>query len=159
MKLQSASCAILLALTTVFLATVPTLAHHPHEDHDLQRLTVYVKKLDNLTYDQFYDHWINVHAQKVGPWVVKNGLRGYTQVALFLNLRPSWQRADRPCKYHTRPELKAQWPGSTVPYDGFATFDLKNVSQFFNAVVQDPYYVEVIRPDELTFLDESASGQ
>ena len=47
---------------------------------DLQRVSFFIKKRPDLTYDQFYDYWFNKHAPKVAPWVISKGFTNYRQV-------------------------------------------------------------------------------
>lgn len=48
-------------------------------DKSIQIIT-YIRRRRDLTREQFYDHWENVHAPNVIPWAEKHGIRRYQQV-------------------------------------------------------------------------------
>jgi hypothetical protein len=40
----------------------------------------FLKKRPDITHEQFYSHWENVHGPLVKPWMEKHGFVSYTQV-------------------------------------------------------------------------------
>ena len=40
----------------------------------------FLKKRPDITHEQFYNHWENVHGPLVKPWMEKHGFVSYTQV-------------------------------------------------------------------------------
>lgn len=40
----------------------------------------YLKKKPDMTLEEFYNHWVNVHGPLVKPWMEKHGFLSYTQV-------------------------------------------------------------------------------
>lgn len=44
----------------------------------------FIRRRPDLTEEQFYDYWRNVHAPKIAYWSKKHGLIGYTQVDIPL---------------------------------------------------------------------------
>ena len=169
MRLTNLFRTAIVAVCILVVATLASPTAKPDgKDKGLLRLLVFVKKQPDLTYDQFYDHWINVHAPKVAPWIVKHNIKTYTQVCLVSQpsaiLIPSSETQSPERKstngmvkqIHTRPEIKAQWSNASFEFDGVAEFEFTDLNLFFGAVV-DPYYAQVIAPDEDTFLDKSGS--
>jgi hypothetical protein len=52
------------------------------KQHYIQIIT-YIRRRRDLTPEQFYDHWENVHAHKVIPWAEKHGILSYQQVLTY----------------------------------------------------------------------------
>ncbi len=48
------------------------------------RLLGFVKRRPDLSEEDFYKHWKDVHAPLVAPWALKHGVTGYTQVCVAL---------------------------------------------------------------------------
>ena len=48
----------------------------------VMRFTVFAKRRDDLTPEQFYEHWEKVHAPLTAPWLVKHKVLAYSQVPL-----------------------------------------------------------------------------
>ncbi|KAH7079974.1 hypothetical protein BKA63DRAFT_505402 [Paraphoma chrysanthemicola] len=48
-------------------------------------------------------------------------------------------------------------PTTPIEFDGIAMFLVPSLKQFTDAF-QDPYYIEVIEPDEKAFLDKAGPG-
>lgn len=44
-------------------------------------MIAFIKRRPDLTEEQFYNHWRNIHAPKIAYWAKKNGIIGYTQVS------------------------------------------------------------------------------
>jgi hypothetical protein len=49
-------------------------------EQDCIQILTYIRRRRNLTSEQFYDYWENVHAPKVIPWAEKHGIIRYQQV-------------------------------------------------------------------------------
>jgi hypothetical protein len=46
------------------------------------RIIGFIKRRPDLTEEQFYKHWENIHGPLVAPWAVKHGIISYSQVCL-----------------------------------------------------------------------------
>ncbi|RDB30769.1 putative decarboxylase tpcK [Hypsizygus marmoreus] len=97
----------------------------------------YVKRLPSLTPEEFYKYWETVHAPLVVPWVLKHGITDYRQV-------------------HTPQSLRSALTPSAMEYDGYGQLTAQSLEDI-QAALQDPYYAEVIEPDERRFIDKSAA--
>lgn len=51
-----------------------------------QYLIGFIKRRPDLTQEQFYNYWRNVHAPKIAHWAKKHGITGYTQVSIFTTI-------------------------------------------------------------------------
>lgn len=51
-----------------------------------QYLIGFIKRRPDLTQEQFYNYWRNVHAPKIAYWAKKHGITGYTQVSIFTTI-------------------------------------------------------------------------
>jgi hypothetical protein len=141
------------------------------------RIIGFIKRRPDLTEEQFYEHWGNIHGPLVAPWAVKHGIISYSQVRLvyrntmrvpdtalphyvphllFYDQRPLTMGM----QVHTNSELRAQWSAMLAPgqnsfdFDGAGFMEVKSHEQFLTAC-QDPYFHEVILKDELNFLDKT----
>jgi hypothetical protein len=47
---------------------------------DCIQILIYIRRKRDLTPEQFYNHWEDVHAHKVIPWAEKHGMIRYQQV-------------------------------------------------------------------------------
>lgn len=124
----------------------------------------YLKKKPGLTLEEFYDHWENVHAPLVKPWMEKHGFVSYTQAS---RLSPSHQSdyTDPGSKVHSTSLL--QQTGITrigpqtsglnplLEYDGTAVIEAPSLDVLTTAF-EDEYYKTVIAPDEDRFIDKPA---
>ncbi|KAI1268324.1 EthD domain-containing protein [Xylariaceae sp. FL1019] len=102
----------------------------------------FIKRKPELTVEQFYDHWANVHGPLVKPWAQRFGLIGYTQV----HLKPELNTVAP-----IGPESKEESP--LAGYDGCAIMEISNFDQFAEAF-KDDYYVNQIAADEAKFIDK-----
>ena len=98
------------------------------------RMTVFVRRREGMTHDEFLEHWRTRH----GPLIA-----GEPTLARHLVRYEQHARADVP-----------DWAG-TVGYDGvavqvFASFDA------FLAFLNEPAYAELVAPDEGRFLDRAS---
>ncbi|KAF1944606.1 hypothetical protein EJ02DRAFT_432198 [Clathrospora elynae] len=100
----------------------------------------------------FYEHWENVHALKVIPWAEKHGIRRYQQMHASGSMVPIAATASAPNALS-----KSALPTTPIEFDGIAIFLVPSLKQYTSAF-NDPYYIEVIEPDEGEFLDRAGPG-
>ncbi|RFU75920.1 hypothetical protein TARUN_6323 [Trichoderma arundinaceum] len=100
----------------------------------------FIRRRPDLTEEQFYDHWRNVHAPKIAYWSKKHGITGYTQIHTSSALR--------------QPLAAMPLPLVVMDFDGAVIWEIPSLEHFLNAF-SDPYYLNVILPDEDNFLDKS----
>ncbi|KAL6879929.1 EthD domain-containing protein [Trichoderma longibrachiatum] len=105
-----------------------------------QYLIGFIKRRPDLTQEQFYNYWRNVHAPKIAYWAKKHGITGYTQVHTSNVLRQSLTSTPLPI--------------TVMDYDGAVIWEISSLKHYMSAFA-DPYYVNVIAPDEHNFLDKS----
>lgn len=43
----------------------------------------FLKKRPDISHEQFYHHWQNIHGPLVKPWMEKHGFLSYTQVSCY----------------------------------------------------------------------------
>lgn len=138
-------------------------------EHNYIQIVTYIRRKQTLTPDQFYGHWENVHAPKVVPWAEKHGIIRYQQVNL--SSRHIGLGFDDTIQVHVSGTMvpasatasapnaisKSELPTTAVEFDGIAMFLVPSLEQF-TVAFQDPYYLEVIEPDEREFLDKDGPG-
>lgn len=117
---------------------------HPHSylsEAPLYRVTTLFRARPDLTEAEFYHHWYNQHGPMCAPWALHWGFVEYTQ-------------------YQTSSELRQALAGGKdggfkagSPFEACADFYVKDYNDYL-AAFQDPYYLEVIKPDEDTFVDK-----
>ncbi|KAL7809505.1 EthD domain-containing protein [Trichoderma gracile] len=100
----------------------------------------FIKRRPDLTQEQFYNYWRNVHAPKIAYWAKKHGITGYTQVHTSNVLRQSLTSTPLPI--------------TVMDYDGAVIWEISSLEHYMSAFA-DPFYVNVIAPDEYNFLDKS----
>jgi len=115
------------------------------------RITTFFKKRPDLTEQQFYDHWGNVHGPLVIPWALHHGVLEYTQYQTPETLRRTFSSKMDPA-FNT-----------SIEYDAAADWYVDSYEAYL-AAYTDPYYINVIEPDEHNFvdkgqLDESNAGK
>lgn len=123
------------------------------------RITSLIPRKKGTTPEAFHKHWATVHGPLVLDFMMRHGVVEYRQVRPcwnFLNLRS--QRSDT-SQYHTTPETKAiaeaiaKAAGRTVvEFDGISDVYVKDIKTW-QAAFTGPEYVDVIKPDELNFID------
>ncbi|KIW76498.1 hypothetical protein Z517_11244 [Fonsecaea pedrosoi CBS 271.37] len=105
------------------------------------KLTLYARRKSHLSEDEFQKYWTETHRGLAVDWLAKYGIVKYTQ-------------------YHTPSELVstaiAGFPAlqgvKKLTFDGIGEFLMPEVSCFHKAR-EDPYYAEVIAPDEDKLFD------
>ncbi|PPJ53236.1 hypothetical protein CBER1_11770 [Cercospora berteroae] len=108
----------------------------------LYRVTILAYRKDGMSEEEFHRHWTNSHAPKVSEHLRKHGIVGYTQYHT-----PSWLRAEARSQLPTLGDFIVE---NAVDYDGFVELRMPELSCFENAM-NDPYYAEVVAPDEKSF--------
>ncbi|CAK1361064.1 hypothetical protein CB0940_03525 [Cercospora beticola] len=108
----------------------------------LYRVTILAYRKDGMSEEEFHRHWTNSHAPKVSEHLRKHGIVGYTQYHT-----PSWLRAEARSQLPTLGDFTVE---NVVDYDGFVELRMPELSCFENAM-NDPYYAEVVAPDEKSF--------
>ncbi|TFA99838.1 hypothetical protein CCMA1212_008247 [Trichoderma ghanense] len=124
-------------------------------------LVGFVKRRPDLTQEQFYTYWRNVHAPKIAYWAKKHGITGYTQVSIFiLGFSVALTQGTHVhTQVHTSNVLRQSLtvtplPVTVMDYDGAVIWEIASMEHYMSAF-DDPYYVNVIAPDEYNFLDKS----
>jgi hypothetical protein len=73
----------------------------PTDKSDQTLMSVaFIKRKPDLTPEQFYHHWENVHGPLVKPWAEKHKIVGYTQVNMT---KPPLFPISRSCSLDTPP--------------------------------------------------------
>ncbi|KAF2820283.1 hypothetical protein CC86DRAFT_119155 [Ophiobolus disseminans] len=116
------------------------------------QIVTYIRRRCDLTPAQFYDHWENVHAPKVIPWAEKHGILRYQQIHVSGSMVPVAATNSAPNALST-----GELPSTPIEFDGIALFLVPSLKQFTNGF-KDPYYIEVIEPDEREMLDKAGPG-
>ncbi|KAF2106846.1 EthD domain-containing protein [Lophiotrema nucula] len=117
----------------------------------IQVLT-YIRRNPALTREQFYEHWEKVHGPKVIPWIEKHGLKRYQQIHVSGGIVPSAATSSAP-----NASSQQELPKEPVEFDGIAMFTTPALKQWTKAF-EDPYFLDVIRPDEVTMIDTKGIG-
>ncbi|GKT47615.1 uncharacterized protein ColSpa_07796 [Colletotrichum spaethianum] len=120
------------------------------------QLVTYLKRGSNLTRAEFWDYWQTQHAPKVAPLAAHLGITRYQQILRLVGAKPKQIQVSG----QILPTLVGQdAPSSNVPveFDGIAMLLYPSV-EVIHAFVTHPYYVDVVEPDEHSFMDKSAFG-
>ncbi|KIW89477.1 uncharacterized protein Z519_09633 [Cladophialophora bantiana CBS 173.52] len=105
------------------------------------KLSLFARRKDSLSEDEFQEYWSGTHKALATEWLAKYGIVRYTQ-------------------YHTPSKLVssavAGFPvlqnAKKLDFDGVGEFLMPEISCFQRAR-EDPYYTEVIAPDEDKLFD------
>ncbi|KAI5357772.1 putative EthD domain-containing protein [Septoria linicola] len=124
-------------------------SHHVRpERKGLYKVTILAYRKEGMSEEDFHVHWTNSHALKVSEHLRKHGVVGYTQYHT-----PSWLRKE--AQEHL-PALGNFTVDNAVDYDGFVELRMPELSCFENAM-NDPYYADVVSPDEQSFWEFATS--
>ncbi|MCJ1267631.1 hypothetical protein MMC22_007517 [Lobaria immixta] len=115
---------------------------NPSEGGSLHIL-IFLKRRSDITEEQMFHHWEHVHAPLVAPWAIKHGFTKYTLLTTPIKMREQISAAVRPPLH------------GTLDYEGMAELEVENF-EMFTAACSDPYYLNVIKPDEIHFLDSKS---
>lgn len=117
---------------------------HPHShisDKPLYRITTLFRARPDLTEAEFFQHWYSKHGPICAPWALHWNFVEYTQ-------------------YQTSTEHRQALLGGKdgdfkagSPFTACADFYVRDYNDYL-AAFQDPYYLEVIKPDEDAFVDK-----
>ncbi|KAF2260262.1 hypothetical protein CC78DRAFT_620392 [Lojkania enalia] len=121
-------------------------------EQDYIQVVTYIKRKHSLTPAYFYNYWQNAHAPKVAPWAKEHGIRRYQQIHVSGKMVPSAAAASAPNAISI-----GKLPRDLVEFDGVVLFLISDLKKFTNGF-KDPYYLEVIEPDERKLIDKSGPG-
>ncbi len=130
-------------------------------------LVACITRRSDLTEEQFLEHWRHKHAPLIVPWAIKYGIITYSQVC---QKNPVfWERVSNPSwnikiwqwsQIHTPKHVRSQFQSlsaiavDTLEFDGVAEWRFPSLEMYLKAF-SDPYYTDVIEPDEHNFLDKT----
>ncbi|KAF3033615.1 hypothetical protein E8E12_001967 [Didymella heteroderae] len=100
---------------------------------NMLRITVFAHRNPKISEEEYHAHWATKHAPLVSSWLQRHGVVKYTQ-------------------YHTPTSHKSLTTQQTLSYDGMADFYVRSYEDFERAY-EDPYYADVVRPDEEYLFD------
>ncbi|PSN67053.1 hypothetical protein BS50DRAFT_588076 [Corynespora cassiicola Philippines] len=121
-------------------------------EKDCIQILTYIRRKRTLTPAQFYEHWEKTHSAKVIPWAEKHGIRRYQQIHVAGKMVPVDSANSAP-----NAVTKGKLPTEPIEFDGIAMFLVPSLKQFTDAF-KDPYYVNIIEPDEQHILDKDGPG-
>ncbi|KAF2729556.1 hypothetical protein EJ04DRAFT_580569 [Polyplosphaeria fusca] len=107
------------------------------------QIIAFLKRNPSLTRDEFYEHWEKKHAVLVAPFFQKQGVIGYQQIRTAGVIHSNHPGSD---------------PTQLIEFDGVA-LSLVHDLKLMEARGSDPYYRDVVKPDEERFLDKEAPGE
>ncbi|KAI1039439.1 hypothetical protein LB505_002602 [Fusarium chuoi] len=103
-------------------------------------IKLFYNRKEGITPEQFNAYWANNHTKTAGDFHLRFGVYKYSQ-------------------YHSTPELRdlLRVPGAApvLEFDGAAEFWVPTM-ETFQAMGSDPFYRDVITPDENNFIDHSS---
>ncbi|OAG38794.1 hypothetical protein AYO21_06989 [Fonsecaea monophora] len=128
--------------------------------HRMVKLTLYARRKSHLSEDEFQKYWTETHRGLAVDWLAKYGIVKYTQDTCDKKYLSKQSAHSRIGQYHTPSELIstaiAGFPAlqgvKKLNFDGIGEFLMPDVSCFHKAR-EDPYYAEVIAPDEDKLFD------
>lgn len=141
----------------------------PADNQTVYRVITFFSKRPDLTDEEFSHHWEKVHAPLVMPWALKHGFIGYVQVRLppciLTNIVVLSTLNTNMRKYHTPTAMRdalsdvmtPEWRNG-INYNGAAFMDVVSYEAYVKAY-SDPYYINVIEPDERNFVAKEFDGK
>lgn len=148
------------------ISTMAAPAQHPAraKKQGLYKVTIHAYRREGMSEEDFHHHWTNIHAPKVCEHLRKFGVIGYTQYHT-----PSWTRSEAAEKLKTLGDFASS---NVADFDGYVELRMPDlscyeraregeISTMSKALVEvlltismtDPYYKEVVEPDEAEFFD------
>lgn len=117
----------------------------------MQKSMMFMKRKDGLSFDEFRDHYENVHIPMVAKWVghlITDFKRYYPQNAV--NLYVGRQDAD-----------KAPKNDGGLDYDAVSIYSIRDEAalQELLRIAEDPEFARVTTEDEAHFADRALSRQ
>ncbi|OAL33406.1 hypothetical protein AYO20_07262 [Fonsecaea nubica] len=109
-----------------------------------------VRRKASMTPEEYSRHWREVHAPIVSPWLAKHGVLKYRQVHISPDSNKIMNGNAHGGNAHGG-TLKVI--DKDLGFDGILEVQVPSWESFRKAL-EDPYYVEVVRPDEQNFFDE-----
>ncbi|KAF9886601.1 hypothetical protein FE257_011241 [Aspergillus nanangensis] len=105
------------------------------------RFDIFVRRHPSLSVEKFHDYWSNIHAPLIKHWLQRHGVYRYTQ-------------------YHTPPLMREQYFGGaegvhTLDFDGHGEVLVEDPDTL-KALIEDPYFKDVVEPDEERFIDKAS---
>jgi hypothetical protein len=131
-------------------------------NHSTQVL-IYIKRNPKLSLEDFYHYWENSHGSLCAPWLAKSGILSYRQVRFAFSICTSLPLTTP--QIHTSGTIlpndtmdfsphKTSTATSPREFDGIAMFEVSSIDQFPDAF-KDPYFINMIDPDEHYMIDKS----
>ncbi|KAL9088198.1 MAG: hypothetical protein Q9165_006325 [Trypethelium subeluteriae] len=108
-------------------------------------VVAFFSRLQSITQQQFYAEWDKHGALEI-PWLKKHGVINYIQMQTPDNLRNELETALKDAPH--KPKM--------LPFDGCVIMTCESIEKLLGAF-RDPYYAEVIAPDEARFVDAQHS--
>ncbi|CAN8096099.1 unnamed protein product [Discula destructiva] len=122
----------------------------PQSDTGQVQVFHYLKRNPKFKREEFWEYWQNIHGPKLVPLAEKHGVRRYQQLRTHGTVLPNSSAASAPnASEHTATE--------PVEFDGIAMFLVPSLDAF-RQMVEDPYYLHVVEPDEHNLIDKSGPG-
>lgn len=139
----------------------------------------YLKRNPKFNREEFWEYWQTIHGPKLVPLAEKYGVKRYQQVRhlpakktqsqivkahlfiaslkeLLVQVR-TFGRAV-PNSFEDSAASTSQYEATEpVEFDGIAMFLVPSLD-VFKQMVQDPYYVNIVEPDEHNFIDKEGPG-
>ncbi|OAP65489.1 hypothetical protein AYL99_01461 [Fonsecaea erecta] len=105
------------------------------------KLSLFARRKSHLSEDEFQRYWSETHRALATEWLVKYGIVKYTQYHTPSHLLPSALAG-----------FPALGSAKKLDFDAVGEFLMPDLSCFQRAR-EDPYYAEVIAPDEQRLFD------
>ncbi|TDZ29962.1 hypothetical protein C8035_v003727 [Colletotrichum spinosum] len=114
-------------------------------DNDSTQMITYVKRHPSLKQADFWNYWYTEHAPKVAPLANYFNISEYSQIQVGGYVLPTAAGATK--------------PASDIPvaFDGIANFRYRRPDDL-TAMLEHPYYRDIVGPDETVFIDKKAFG-
>ena len=132
----------------------------------IYRVTTFFRRHPDMAEDEFYKYWHDVHGPLVAPWALKHGILEYTQVSRYSALL-AWPRrlfmltqSQFQTPFELRKHMSAGRPdfNNVLDFDAAADFYIASYKAYTDAY-KDPYYINVIEPDENKFVDKGQGSE
>lgn len=118
-------------------------ASQPVVDQPPYRITTLFSPHPSVSEAEFFDHWYSIHGPLCVPWALRYNIVEYTQY-----ITPKAQRDVLAGGKSSEGGVRG-----VSGYSACADFYVRDYEDFLRAF-QDPYYIEVIRPDEDIFINK-----
>ncbi|KAF3760667.1 hypothetical protein M406DRAFT_19796, partial [Cryphonectria parasitica EP155] len=132
-----------------------TMASPQQNETGLVQILHYLKRNPKLTRKEFWEYWQGTHGPKLVPLVEFHGCHRYQQLHTFGTVIPNSSADSAPNAVRNSPSASPS--AAAVEFDGIAMFLVPSLDAF-RCMVEDPYYVNVVEPDEHNLLDKAGPG-